>query len=82
MVNSIINILDDALDCSEVRFLRIGLKSCTYSHAEGNIWSAGCEVEKTPDHASVESRIHSFGCKISTDLDTCAYRSTSMTFPI
>jgi hypothetical protein len=82
MKNSIINIPDDTLDCSEVRFFRICLKSSTDSNTEGNIWSASCKVEKTPDHTSVESRINLLAYKINTDLDTCARGSTSMTLPI
>jgi hypothetical protein len=73
---------DDTLDYSEVRFFRICLKLSTYSNTEGNIWSASCKVEKPLDHTSVESRINLLACKISTDLDTCAYGSTSMTLPI
>jgi hypothetical protein len=58
MVNSIINILDDAIDWSDVGFLRICLKSSTHSYTEGNIWSASYKVEKAPNHTSVESGIH------------------------
>jgi hypothetical protein len=68
MKKSIIYILDDTLDCSEVKFFRSRLKSSTYSNTEGNIWSAGCEVEKTPDHTFVESRINLLACKIGTYL--------------
>jgi hypothetical protein len=82
MKKSIINIPDDTLDCSEVRLFRICLKLSTDSNIEGNIWSASCKVEKTPDHTSVESRINLLACKISTDLDTCDHGSMSMTLPI
>jgi hypothetical protein len=62
MKKSIINILDDTVDCSEVRFFWICLKSSTYSNTEGNIWLASCEVEKTLDHTFVESMINLLSC--------------------
>jgi hypothetical protein len=60
MKKSIIYIPDDMFGHSEMRFFRICLKSGTNSHTEGNIWLAGCEVEKLPYHTSIESRINWF----------------------